>query len=176
MLARIIFSGLVVFALSAPAVADVGAGDEEIVVPRAAPPPAPPPAPAAPPPPVEQPVTAAPPPFVEFERSSLAAGIGFQWGAGELSFEGRRYGFSVQGLSVADIGASKMAGEGHVKNLERIEDFAGTYVAVEAGAAAGIGAGAIAMRNEHGVVITVASDVRGAQLTLGPQGLRISLE
>ena len=58
----------------------------------------------------------------------------------------------------------------------RISDFAGTYVAVGAGIAAGPGASAVTMRNENGVVITLRSDLQGAQLTLGAEGLRIALD
>jgi hypothetical protein len=32
------------------------------------------------------------------------------------------------------------------------------------------------MRNEHGVVISLRSELQGAQLTLGAEGLRIALE
>ena len=63
-----------------------------------------------------------------------------------------------------------------MQNLSRIEDFEGTYVAFEAGAAAGSGAAALKMRNQHGVVITLESRVRGVQLTLAGQALDITLE
>jgi hypothetical protein len=141
---------------------------EDIVVP-----PTPAPAPAVV---QEKPVSAPPPAWVEIERRSVAAGIGFSWGDGTITFEGHPHAFSVKGLSVGDLGASRLSGLGDVQNLERIEDFAGTYMAVEASIAAGPGASALTMRNEHGVVITLRSDVQGAQLTLGPEGLRIALD
>ena len=160
-----------------PALADEPADQEEIVVP-----PPPPPMRTAPPPPEpvvvieEEPVSAPPPPFVEFERRTIAAGIGISWGGGTLSFEGRNHAFSVRGISLADLGASTAMAIGDVHNLTRLSDFEGQYVAVEAGAAAGSGAAVVAMRNEHGVVITVTSAVRGAQLKLGADGLRITLD
>ena len=86
------------------------------------------------------PVTAAPPAFVELQRSSIGAGIGISWGHGTLSFEGNSYAFSVKGISVGDVGAAKILAEGRVENMESLADFAGTYVAVEAGASAGTGA------------------------------------
>jgi hypothetical protein len=122
------------------------------------------------------PVTAPPPAYVEMQRSSIGAGLGISWGKGELSFEGNNYAFSVKGLSVGDLGAAKMVAEGQVANLESISDFAGTYVAVEAGAAAGKGAGTLTMRNEHGVTITLASQREGLGLTLGAQGFAIELQ
>ncbi len=138
-------------------------GGEDIVVP--------PPATA-----VEEPVTAPPPPFVSMQSMSIAAGIGLSWGEGILSFEGQRHAFSVKGVSLIDLGVAKLISEGAVSNLEELSDFEGNYVAVEAGAAAGVGASVLSMRNEHGVVIDLSSDVEGVVLALGPEGLRITLD
>jgi hypothetical protein len=108
--------------------------------------------------------------------TSLAAGIGLSWGEGVLTFEGQRHAFSVKGLSLGDVGFAKLISEGAVSNLENIADFEGTYAAVEAGAAAGLGGSVIRMRNANGVVITLTSDVEGLALALGPEGLRITLD
>jgi hypothetical protein len=171
---RVIAIGLALLVLPVLSVqADQPAMKENIVVP---PPPPPPPAAMEPVVVKEEVVTAPPPPFVELERKSIAAGIGISWGGGTLTFEGRPYAFSVKGLSLGDLGASRTSALGDVRNLESLADFAGHYVAVGAGAAAGPGAGAIAMRNEKGVVITLRSDIEGVQLSLGPEGLTIALE
>ena len=122
------------------------------------------------------PVTAAPPAFVELQRSSIGAGIGISWGHGTLSFEGNSYAFSVKGISVGDVGAAKILAEGRVENMESLADFAGTYVAVEAGASAGTGASALTMMNEHGVTINLASTREGFGLTLGAQGFAVALD
>lgn len=146
-------------------------GDDEIIA-------VPAPVPVAPEPVVVQapPVTAPPPAFVELQRSSIGAGIGISWGHGTLSFEGNSYAFSVKGLSVGDIGAAKIIAEGAVENMESLSDFAGTYVAVEAGATAGKGASSLTMMNEHGVTISLASQREGLGLTLGAQGFSIALD
>jgi hypothetical protein len=138
-------------------------GGEDIVVP--------PPAAA-----VEEPVTAPPPPYVSMESMSIAAGIGLSWGEGILSFEGQRHAFSVKSLSLIDLGVAKLVSEGAVSNLEELSDFEGHYVAVEAGAAAGVGASVLSMRNQNGVVIDLTSDVEGVVLALGPEGFRITLD
>lgn len=151
--------------------ADIVGEEEEIAVP--------PPRPVVPEPvvvPQQIPVTAPPPAFVELQRSSIGAGIGISWGKGLLSFEGNAYPFSVKGLSVGDLGAAKILAEGRVENLESLRDFAGTYVAVEAGATAGKGGSAITMRNEHGVTITLAAQREGLGLTLGAQGFSVELD
>jgi len=163
---RIIAIGIGLSLISISAAWADEVGGEDIVVPsRAAPAKA-----------MEKPVTAPPPAWVEFERTSVAAGLGIHWGGGTLQFEGRDYGFSVKGVSLGDLGASKLSALGDVRHLDNISDFAGTYVAVGAGIAAGPGVSAVTMRNEHGVVISLRSDLQGAQLTLGAEGLRIALE
>ena len=125
---------------------------------------------------IETGVSAPPPPYVTMENTSLAAGIGLSWGDGTLLFEGQRYGFSVKGVSLVDLGFSKGTMKGSVANLTDLSDFAGQYIAVEASAAAGIGASALTMRNQHGVVISLRSKLEGAQLQLGPEGFSIALD
>jgi outer membrane immunogenic protein len=125
--------------------------------------------------PAPQPVAAAPPAFVRLETTSIAAGIGVSWGDGTLTFQGRDYDFELKGISLIDLGASSSVSVGDVQNLENLADFEGTYVALEAAGAAGSGASAVTMRNENGVVITLNSELRGVQLALATQGLRITL-
>ena len=124
----------------------------------------------------QTPVTAPPPAFVELQRSSIGAGIGISWGHGSLSFEGNSYAFSVKGLSIGDVGAAKILAEGRVENMESLSDFAGTYVALEAGGSAGKGGSTLTMINEHGVTINLASTREGFGLTLGAQGFAIALD
>jgi hypothetical protein len=124
----------------------------------------------------EVPVSAPPPPFVELQRRSIGAGIGFSWGDGTIYWEGQEHAFSVKGIRAGDLGAVKMIGEGYVENLDRLEDFAGTYVAVEAAATAGKGGSAISMRNENGVVISLRSQTKGVGVTLGAEGFTVALQ
>lgn len=160
-------------AMLAPQVvsADEVGGEEIEVPPRAA---------APTPEPVvvtkEVPVSAPPPPFVELERKSVGAGLGISWGDGTIYWEGQEHAFRVKGLRVGDVGLAKMVGEGHVQNLESLEDFAGTYVAVGAGATAGKGGSAVTMRNEHGVVISLRSQSEGVALNLGAEGFQVELQ
>jgi hypothetical protein len=123
-----------------------------------------------------QPVTAPPPPYVEIESMAIAAGIGARFGGGVLLVAGEEHPFTMKGLSLGDLGVSRIDAEGSVANLEDVSDFAGRYVAVEAGAAAGKGVSTLTMRNEKGVVITLESTLTGAQLTLGGQALEIELQ
>lgn len=147
-------------------------GGEEIEVPPRAETPAPEPVVVT----KEVPVSAPPPPFVELERRSIGAGLGLAWGQGTIYWEGQQHPFRVKGVRVGDVGLAKMIGEGHVQNLEKLEDFAGTYVAVGAGATAGKGGSAVTMRNEHGVVVSLRSQAEGMALNLGAEGFQIELQ
>lgn len=106
---------------------------------------------------------------------SVAAGIGFRWGKGTLSYAGRNYAIKVEGLSVGELGVTRATAKGDVLNLAKLEDFSGNYVAVGAGATAGGGAGVTVMRNQNGVVIEMTSTTQGASLRLGTEGLRLTL-
>lgn len=125
---------------------------------------------------VEDVVTAPPPAFVELQSTAVAAGIGARIGDGSLFVDGQEHAFTVRGISLGDLGVSVISGKGPVQGLENVSDFAGTYVAAEAGAAAGRGLSVLTMRNQHGVTITLESKIQGAQLTLGGQALTLDLE
>ena len=125
---------------------------------------------------IEEPVTAPPPPFVEFESTAIGAGIGARFGNGTLLVGGEEHPFTLKGVSLGDFGVSRISASGLVENLEDVSDFEGNYVAFEAGVAAGKGVSTMTMRNDKGVVITLQSDVKGVQLTLGAEGLNLQLD
>ena len=81
----------------------------------------------------------------------------------------------IGGAFDADLGIAKMIAEGDVENLTQLLDFSGRYLAVEAGVAAGKGVSRRVLRNQHGVVIRLASQLTGVALTLGAEGFEISL-
>jgi hypothetical protein len=84
---------------------------------------------------------------VEMESTSVALGIGVSWGDETLTYGGNQHKFTLSGLSVIDLGISKVTATGEVFNLKKLEDFSGNYVATEAAGALGGGAGVVAMRN-----------------------------
>jgi hypothetical protein len=105
----------------------------------------------------------------------LAAGVGMRWGEGELEFRGKTYRFQVRGFGVVEVGVTETVIRGEVYHLKDVSDFAGTYVAAEAGVAAAQGRGGITARNEKGVVVHATSETRGASLTLGAGGVSVTL-
>jgi len=113
---------------------------------------------------------------ITVSSTSIAAGIGVSWGDGMLKFKGKTYPFSVDGLSLIDLGITKANAVGNVYNLTDVSKFPGTYVAAEAGFALAGGMGGMVLRNQNGVVLHVRSVSQGAKLQLGPGGLSIKLK
>jgi hypothetical protein len=113
---------------------------------------------------------------VSIASTSIAAGIGVSWGDGKLSFKGKDYPFSVDGLSLVDWGISKVNATGDVYNLTDVGKFAGTYVAAEAGLTLAGGMGGMVLRNANGVIMHLRSVSQGAQLQLGTSGLIIKMK
>ena len=113
---------------------------------------------------------------LKLSEGSVGVGIGFSWGGGVLTYEGKEYPFSMQGLSVADVGISRAEATGVVSNLTQLADFNGNYTAVTAGAAVGGGAGATTMRNQNGVVIDLIGTTQGVKFNLSVDGVRLTLK
>lgn len=114
---------------------------------------------------------------VTISSTAIAAGIGVSWGDGQLVLnDGSTHSFSVDGLSVVDIGISSVSAAGKIYNLKKLEDFNGTYVAGEAGAVVGGGAGVSRMKNQNDVVIELTSTQAGVRFTLAPAGVTLQLK
>ncbi len=113
---------------------------------------------------------------VSLESKSVALGIGVSWGDGVLEYRGKKYPFTVEGLSVVDLGVSKITARGDVKNLKKVEDFAGNYVAAGAGATVGGGASAAALKNQNGVEMALTATTQGIKFALATAGVEIKLK
>ena len=113
---------------------------------------------------------------VSIQSTSVAAGVGVQWGQGTLTYNGKKYPFSLQGLEVVGVGYAQVAAEGTVSNLTKLSDFEGVYAAAEAGAAAGSGPATVTMKNPNGVTIALHAVQDGVQLTLAAGGVNIALK
>jgi hypothetical protein len=113
---------------------------------------------------------------VTLEATQVAAGVGWTWGSGTLKFKEKTYNFSLKGLNVAAVGISKIKAKGEVYNLKDAKDLAGTYLTAGAGAAVIKGKAGLVMRNDKGAVINLLSDQTGVQLSLGTDGLKITMK
>lgn len=111
-----------------------------------------------------------------FTGGSVAAGIGYSWGSGTLTYNGKEYPFSVEGLSVGSVGASSVTASGDVYNLKTLDDFNGNYAAGTAQATVGGGAGATAMQNQKSVVLKIVSTTQGLDFKFAADGVKITLK
>ena len=113
---------------------------------------------------------------VKMTGKSLAAGVGYSWGSGVLTFQGKDYPFSISGLSAGEIGLSSLELSGEVFNLKNLADFNGNYTSIGAGiTVAGGGTGAT-MKNQNGVVMNVVAATKGLTFKLGVDGMKVELK
>jgi hypothetical protein len=112
---------------------------------------------------------------LSLKGGSVAAGIGYTWGHGELEYHDSSHRFSIKGVSVVDVGATNFSASGNVYNLKKLEDFSGNYAAAGAGITVAGGGTALFLKNEHGVVVKlIATDV-GLKFTLSADGVHVAL-
>jgi hypothetical protein len=113
---------------------------------------------------------------ISMTAQGAAVGVGYTWGDGTLRFGGHSYPFSVQGVTIADVGYSKVVGRGRVYKLHRLQDFSGTYVASTGEATAGNGIGGQILENSNGVQIRIDNVSRGARLQGSADGIKLTLQ
>jgi hypothetical protein len=107
---------------------------------------------------------------------SVAAGIGWSWGSGTLTYKGKDYPISVKGLSLGKVGITKATASGEIHNLKRLKDFDGNYTAASAGITLAGGRSAVTMKNQNGVRVRLISTNRGADITLGGSGVDLRIK
>ncbi len=97
-------------------------------------------------------------------------------GGGTLFYRGRSYPFTINGLGVGGIGASKVKATGDVYQLTRVSDLAGVYGQVRLGwALADQGHGRLWLQNDKGVVLRLRTEREGLMLAAGADAVRIQL-
>jgi len=113
--------------------------------------------------------------LLELSGSNVAAGIGYLWGSGDLTFLGSKHPFKLSGVSAVDVGAAHLKASGVVYNLKNLNDFSGTYTAVSVGLTVAGGGSAAILRNEHGVIIKLHGTTRGLNFNFSADGVNIKL-
>ena len=115
---------------------------------------------------------------VKLESTSIALGVGVQWGGGTLTLnDGSTHEFSTKGLSIVDLGVSKIEATGDVFGLKSVADFPGDYSTVEASATFGKkSAGDVILKNKKDVIIRLKPKSTGVQLTAAFGGVVISMK
>ena len=113
---------------------------------------------------------------LELSQGSVAAGIGFSWGSGTLTYLGRKYPVKVLGLSIGEVGITWANAKGTVFGLKKLADFSGTYAAGGAGGTVGGGGEAVIMKNDNGVVVELTTSTGGVSLKLAASAIWLTLE
>jgi hypothetical protein len=113
---------------------------------------------------------------LKLSAKSVAAGVGWSWGGGTLTYQGKSHDVEVDGLTVGQVGAASIDAVGSVYHLKKLEDFNGTYTAVAGGATIGGGGGGLVMQNANGVEVTMHATTQGVSLTAGASGVKLSLK
>ena len=113
---------------------------------------------------------------VTLKGGSVAAGIGYTWGHGELEYHDASHHFTIKGVSLVDVGATGYTASGVVYNLKQLSDFSGNYVAASAGITIAGGGTAVYLKNDHGVVIKLLATDVGLKFKLSGDGVHVALK
>src|SRR5262249_18188552 len=113
---------------------------------------------------------------LELKGGSVAAGVGFSWGSGTLTYKGKHYPVSAVGFDVGDVGITDITASANVYNLEKLEDFDGNHTRVGAGAGAAGGGSAVAMQNQTGVKVDLVSTTQGVKIALAVGGVKMKIK
>ena len=112
---------------------------------------------------------------IEFMANSAALGIGFSWGDGTLTYEGKVYPIKAEGLSLGGVGFTSVMGKGKVYNLKKLSDFDGTYAGAGANLTILAGGGDVILKNTKGVELRVSTDTQGAKVSIGGGGVKFTV-
>jgi len=112
---------------------------------------------------------------VVFTKGGFIVGVG--GGEGVLIFRGKRYPFTVSGMSVGfTIGASTTKLVGLALNLTGPASIEGAYSAIGAGGAVAAGAGGVQLQNANGVILQLSGPKIGAEVSAAAGGVTIGLK
>jgi len=110
---------------------------------------------------------------------SFAAGIGFSWGSGTLTYKGKNYPVKVNGLSVGKVGITSSSAYGEVFNLKHLQDFNGHYnvgAAGTRGVTLGAGKSGTLMTNQAGVIVRISSTQKGVNVNATGGGVDMQIQ
>jgi hypothetical protein len=114
---------------------------------------------------------------IEIKQYSVAYIGSGTLGKGTLTYQGRRYPFRIGGLGIGGIGVAAIDAHGSVYDLPDLGSFAGTYGNARLGAtAADKGKGRLWLKNTHGVVLKLETEMQGLALTGGVDGIVITFD
>lgn len=112
---------------------------------------------------------------VVFTKGGFVIGVG--GGEGVLVLRGKKYPFTVSGMSVGfTIGASTSKFVGRALNLKGPASIEGSYAVIGAGGAVAAGAGGVQLQNANGVILQLSGPRVGAEVSAAVGGVTIRLK
>jgi hypothetical protein len=113
---------------------------------------------------------------LQLSSGAVAAGVGITWGKGTLTYKGKQYPVSVNGLSLGKVGITKVTAAAAVYNLKKLQDFSGNYTSATADITLAGGRSGVTMKNQNGVLVVVHATSKGVDLTIGASGVDMKLK
>jgi hypothetical protein len=110
---------------------------------------------------------------------SFALGIGFRWGSGTLTYQGKDYPVKVNGLSIGKVGMTGVSAYGEVFNLKHLQDFNGHYnIGAEGtrGVTIAKGKAGTLMSNQAGVIVRLAATQTGLDVNATGGGVEMQIQ
>ena len=107
-------------------------------------------------------------------KAGLVIGVG--GGNGVLTYRGKRYGLAINGIGIGSLGVATVDLVGSASNLRSPASIAGTYGGAGAGATFVNGSQVATLQNGNGVVLRLQGRQNGFQVSLGLDGMTISLQ
>lgn len=109
----------------------------------------------------------------EMQVAYIGSGDG---GTGLLHYRGRSYPFTIAGFGIGGIGASRIEATGEVYNLPDLARFPGAYAQARYGYALGSQSGGeLWLQNDAGVIMRLNARREGLMLSLGGDGMIVSM-
>jgi len=114
--------------------------------------------------------------LVWFSRKGLGLIIGGSAGGGRLQFAGDNHTFRMTGIKFGALGGvAEIRMSGEVYNLNKLEDFAGTYSESVAGISAIVGGGGVWIQNEKGVKMHLKAEATGVGIDISIGQVEVKL-
>ena len=112
---------------------------------------------------------------VTLDEEEIRLILGGDRGKGVLTYGGKKYNFTVKGLTAGGIGIAKVHATGNVYFLKKVEDFSGKFTEGTVGAAVVKGVGKASFQNGNGVYMSLKEKATGVDLSLGIGVMEVQL-
>ena len=121
---------------------------------------------------------------VSIDLSALESGVGgsMAWERGVLTFKGKNYPFRVKGITIENMETPDLSTQGQlydlgvVYDLKDVQEFNGTYSAMQSEAAGKEFYSGVVWQNQNGVIMNLKPNEDGVLLTPAAEGVSVQIE